>query len=146
MMIQMELDIASLAKVVGDKRTAESFLEASQARKHAINSVFWNEEEGQWLDYWISDGNNCEVIICTRGFLPDSIMHSSVLLNSPLGYTPSTLKCGKLQIRIIMYLLQTLFLYGSNCSTQVCNSLMSTLILILQKYHIRLKFAPYFRC
>ncbi|KDO76645.1 hypothetical protein CISIN_1g0474071mg, partial [Citrus sinensis] len=51
----MELDIASMAQIVGDNRTAESFLKAAQARKQAINSVFWNKEKGQWLDYWISN-------------------------------------------------------------------------------------------
>ncbi|KAL9422612.1 hypothetical protein AB3S75_034815 [Citrus x aurantiifolia] len=51
----MELDIASTAQIVGDNKTAESFLKAAQARKQAINSVFWNEEKGQWLDYWISN-------------------------------------------------------------------------------------------
>ena len=57
----MELDIAFLAKVVGDDATSERFLEASRARKQAINSVFWNEEKGQWLDYWINKGTTCEV-------------------------------------------------------------------------------------
>lgn len=58
----MELDIASLAKAVGDNATCDKFLEASQARKAAIDSVFWNEEKGQWLDYWINNGTTCEVI------------------------------------------------------------------------------------
>ena len=57
----MELDIAFLAKVVGDNATSESFSVASTARKQAINSVFWNEEKGQWLDYWINNGTTCEV-------------------------------------------------------------------------------------
>ncbi|KAH9769896.1 Trehalase [Citrus sinensis] len=52
--LKMELDIASMAQIVGDNRIAESFLKAAQARKQAINSIFWNEEKGQWLDYWIS--------------------------------------------------------------------------------------------
>ncbi|GAB2300252.1 hypothetical protein Dimus_034288 [Dionaea muscipula] len=53
-LLKMELDIACLAKVVGEKHIEESFLEASRARKEAFNSVFWNEEMGQWLDCWIS--------------------------------------------------------------------------------------------
>ncbi|XP_052296068.1 probable trehalase [Citrus sinensis] len=60
--LKMELDIASMAQIVGDNRTAESFLKAAQARKQAINSVFWNEEKGQWLDYWISNGTSSQVI------------------------------------------------------------------------------------
>ncbi|KAJ0106585.1 hypothetical protein Patl1_17457 [Pistacia atlantica] len=58
--LRMELDIAFFAKVVGDNKTAESFLEASQTRKWAINSVFWNEEKGQWLDYWFDNGATLE--------------------------------------------------------------------------------------
>ncbi|XP_030951761.1 trehalase isoform X3 [Quercus lobata] len=53
--LRMELDIAFLAKVTGDNGTAEHFLKASQARKEAIKSVFWNAEMGQWLDYWLND-------------------------------------------------------------------------------------------
>ncbi|KAI9174184.1 hypothetical protein LWI28_013337 [Acer negundo] len=59
-LLGMELDIAVLAKVDGDNATSERFLEASRARKQAINSVFWNEEKGQWLDYWINKGTTCE--------------------------------------------------------------------------------------
>lgn len=58
-MSQMELDIAFMAKTIGDSLTAEHFLEASEARRTAINSIFWNTEKGQWFDYWLS--NNCEV-------------------------------------------------------------------------------------
>ncbi|KAK3228084.1 hypothetical protein Dsin_007946 [Dipteronia sinensis] len=47
--LNMELDIAFLAKVVEDNATPESFLEASRARNQAINSVFWNEEKGNGL-------------------------------------------------------------------------------------------------
>ncbi|XP_058179607.1 probable trehalase [Rhododendron vialii] len=58
--LQMELNIAFLAKVTGDRITAARFLEAAEARKLAMNSVFWNEEMGQWLDYWISDKTKCK--------------------------------------------------------------------------------------
>ncbi|OAY59719.1 trehalase [Manihot esculenta] len=59
--LKMELGIAFLAKETGDESIAESFLEASQARKRAINSVFWNEKMGQWLDYWLITGTTCQV-------------------------------------------------------------------------------------
>ncbi|KAH9751052.1 Trehalase [Citrus sinensis] len=58
--LKMELDIVSMAQIVGDNKTAESFLKAAQARKAAIDSVFWNEENGQWLDYWISNGTSSQ--------------------------------------------------------------------------------------
>ncbi|GMN31402.1 hypothetical protein TIFTF001_003245 [Ficus carica] len=53
----MELDIAFLAKVTGDHSISERYSEASQARKKAIESVFWNAEMGQWNDYWLSNSN-----------------------------------------------------------------------------------------
>ncbi|XP_026457753.1 probable trehalase isoform X2 [Papaver somniferum] len=58
--LKMELDIAFMAKTIGDSLTAEHFLEASEARRTAINSIFWNTEKGQWFDYWLS--NNCEEV------------------------------------------------------------------------------------
>ncbi|KAH7852366.1 hypothetical protein Vadar_023980 [Vaccinium darrowii] len=58
--LKMELDIAFLANVTGDSTTAVQFLEAAQARKWAMNAIFWNEEMGQWLDYWLRDGTTCK--------------------------------------------------------------------------------------
>ncbi|PIN22449.1 Neutral trehalase [Handroanthus impetiginosus] len=57
LILKMELDIISLARFIGDTTTAAHFTEASEARKKAINSVFWNVEMKQWLDYWLSDSN-----------------------------------------------------------------------------------------
>ncbi|OWM72186.1 hypothetical protein CDL15_Pgr018070 [Punica granatum] len=55
----MEHDIAFFAEVNGDKSTFERFVMASQARKEAITSIFWNEQKGQWLDYWLNCSNSC---------------------------------------------------------------------------------------
>ncbi|KAL5551550.1 hypothetical protein UlMin_001726 [Ulmus minor] len=55
----MERDIAFLAKVTGDYGLSEQFSEFAEARKKAIESVFWNEEMGQWLDYWLGS-SRCE--------------------------------------------------------------------------------------
>lgn len=51
----MELDISSLAHITGNARTAARFRDEAEARKKAIISICWNEEMGQWLDYWLSD-------------------------------------------------------------------------------------------
>jgi len=59
----MELNIAFFAKVAGDNNTAERFLENSEIRKKAMDSVFWNANMKQWLDYWL--GNKCEVFLGT---------------------------------------------------------------------------------
>lgn len=59
----MELDIASLAKVIGENTISERFVEASQGRKKAMDSVFWNAKMGQWVDYWLGDNStSCKVI------------------------------------------------------------------------------------
>ncbi|VFQ69118.1 unnamed protein product [Cuscuta campestris] len=52
-LLKMELDIAFLANVLGDKKLDETFIEAAKSRKDAINSIFWNKDIGQWLDYWL---------------------------------------------------------------------------------------------
>nr|QCU55074.1 trehalase [Camellia fraterna] len=57
--LKMELDIAFLANVTGDCTISVHFQEAAQARKQAMNSVFWTAEMGQWLDYWLSNGTTC---------------------------------------------------------------------------------------
>ncbi|KAK2978651.1 hypothetical protein RJ640_019108 [Escallonia rubra] len=51
--LKMELDISFLANAVGENNTAAHFMEAAGARQEAMNSVFWNAEMGQWLDYWL---------------------------------------------------------------------------------------------
>ncbi|XP_047178246.1 trehalase-like [Vigna umbellata] len=56
----MELNIAFFAKVVGDNGTAERFLENADLRKKAMDSVFWNANMKQWLDYWLE--NTCEEV------------------------------------------------------------------------------------
>lgn len=58
--LKMELNIAFLARVTGADTIAESFSKASHARQRAINSVFWNESMGQWLDYWVSNSTTCK--------------------------------------------------------------------------------------
>ncbi|MBA0608778.1 hypothetical protein Godav_020961 [Gossypium davidsonii] len=58
--LRMELDIAFLAKTVGENAITEDFLRASQKRQKAFSSIFWNENMGQWLDYWLNNGADCE--------------------------------------------------------------------------------------
>lgn len=57
----MELDISFLANVVGESSHALHFARASESRKKAMEIVFWNEEKGQWLDYWLNVSSNHKV-------------------------------------------------------------------------------------
>lgn len=60
--MKLELDIAYLANITGDWATSLQFSEFAQTRKLAMNSVLWNEEKGQWFDYWLStNGTSCKV-------------------------------------------------------------------------------------
>ncbi|KAK7251456.1 hypothetical protein RIF29_34676 [Crotalaria pallida] len=59
-LLGMELNIAFFAKVTGDNSTAEHFLEISDVRKKALNSIFWNANMKQWLDYWLSSSTSEE--------------------------------------------------------------------------------------
>ncbi|KAJ9549793.1 hypothetical protein OSB04_022336 [Centaurea solstitialis] len=52
--LKMELDIAFLANVLGESSHALHFTRASKARKNAMDVIFWNEEKGQWFDYWLN--------------------------------------------------------------------------------------------
>lgn len=60
-LVQMELNIAFSAKVTGDYSTAQQFLQLSDHRKKALNSVFWNANMKQWLDYWLTN-STCQVL------------------------------------------------------------------------------------
>ncbi|KAK3153109.1 hypothetical protein QOZ80_2BG0167930 [Eleusine coracana subsp. coracana] len=59
-MFKMERDIAVFAKLLGENATSHKFLEASKARHIAIDSILWNSEMDQWLDYWIPTDGNCQ--------------------------------------------------------------------------------------
>ncbi|KAM3402747.1 hypothetical protein ACQJBY_006515 [Aegilops geniculata] len=57
---KMERDIAVFAELIGEKATAELFSQASKARHTAIESLLWNSEMEQWLDYWLPTDGNCQ--------------------------------------------------------------------------------------
>ncbi|XP_010439094.1 PREDICTED: trehalase-like isoform X1 [Camelina sativa] len=57
-LLKMELDIAFLMEISGDKNGSDRFVEASKAREKAFETVFWNEKAGQWLDYWLSSNGD----------------------------------------------------------------------------------------
>lgn len=55
--LKMELDIAYLANAVGESSHASHFAKASKARKMAMDAIFWDQEKGQWFDYWLNDSS-----------------------------------------------------------------------------------------
>ena len=65
----MERDIAVFADLIGEKVTAEIFAGASKARHTAIETVLWNPEMEQWLDYWLPTDGKCQVLGYQFGLL-----------------------------------------------------------------------------
>lgn len=122
----MELDIAFLANVTGDNNTALRFTEASGARKKAMNSIFWNAEMGQWVDYWLNSSNTSKVkYLCT--ILEHYLFY---LLSFRLVWYFMFLICrmlihGKLQTKMQTYLPQILSHCGSIHSIQVSDNIFS---------------------
>lgn len=57
---QMEKNIELFAKLVGDVKTRRAFAKKAEARRAAIEAIFWNEDMKQWNDYWLPE-NYCEV-------------------------------------------------------------------------------------
>ncbi|XP_013671498.2 trehalase [Brassica napus] len=57
-LLKMELDIAFMMEIAGDRKGSERFVKASEARKKAFETVFWNEKAAQWLDYWLSSNGD----------------------------------------------------------------------------------------
>ena len=88
MLVQMELNIAFFAKVTGDNSTAQHFLQLSESRKKALNSVFWNSDMKQWLDYWLTN-STCQVFRRPSSFLNVTFSYCGISLPSGifLNYT-----------------------------------------------------------
>ncbi|KAM0934380.1 putative alpha,alpha-trehalase [Dioscorea sansibarensis] len=61
-LFKMEHDISFFAELVGDGFTSEKFMEASKARYAAMKSIFWNARMEQWLDYWLIDQSDDELV------------------------------------------------------------------------------------
>ncbi|KFK28961.1 hypothetical protein AALP_AA7G071100 [Arabis alpina] len=57
-LLKMELDLAFMMEITGDKNGSDRFVKAAKARKKAFETVFWNEKAGQWLDYWLSSNGD----------------------------------------------------------------------------------------
>lgn len=80
----MELDISYLATVSQDKSTAERYAKASKARQTAMEAILWNEEMGQWLDYWIDANSSSQV--CTLVFVYTIISDTESFTQSHFRY------------------------------------------------------------
>ena len=78
--IQMEQDIAAFAKIIGENAISEKFLDASKARHIAIDSILWNSEMEQWLDYWLPDDVQCQVLKKDYALTYQTVMNRIMIL------------------------------------------------------------------
>ena len=88
----MELDIAFLARAVGNTTAERHFIVAANARRSAIGAILWNDGMGQWLDYWLPvdtpekafiNGQKVIMLLCIDGSLvtPNGCCRCSPRLN-----------------------------------------------------------------
>ncbi|XP_025801375.1 probable trehalase [Panicum hallii] len=57
---KMERDIEFFAELTGEHTTSKEFSETAKARQIAIDSILWNSEMEQWLDYWLPADVQCQ--------------------------------------------------------------------------------------
>ena len=58
----MGRDIEFFAELTGEHTISKEFSESAKARQIAIDSILWNSEMEQWLDYWLPDDVQCQVL------------------------------------------------------------------------------------
>lgn len=121
--VQMELNIAFFARLIGDHSAAEKFSAASQARRAAINSVFWNAKMDQWLDYWLINSNSCKVKILIMLLLSYEL-HQFLKYSACTNPSTRELTVGMGKVKMKTFLLLISFLYGLISSTQVGDSVI----------------------
>ncbi|XP_066393856.1 probable trehalase isoform X1 [Miscanthus floridulus] len=61
-MYKMERDIEFFAVLIGEYTTSKEFSEAAKARQIAIDSILWNSNMEQWLDYWLPTDVKCQSV------------------------------------------------------------------------------------
>eukprot|EP00270_Netrium_digitus_P008533 TRINITY_DN2558_c0_g1_i5.p1 TRINITY_DN2558_c0_g1~~TRINITY_DN2558_c0_g1_i5.p1 ORF type:complete len:597 (-),score=60.28 TRINITY_DN2558_c0_g1_i5:501-2291(-) len=61
-LLQMERNIASFAACLGPEyaATRAKFCCRAEIRRGALDALLWNEERGQWLDYWLDGTKDSE--------------------------------------------------------------------------------------
>ena len=58
----MGRDIEFFAELTGEHIISKEFSDTAKARQIAIDSILWNSEMEQWLDYWLPDDVQCQVL------------------------------------------------------------------------------------
>jgi len=87
----MERDIEFFAVLIGEYTTSKEFSEAAKARQIAIDSILWNSNMEQWLDYWLPTDVKCQVPMKEEGLCHDlsSVMNDIMMLTCYVLYFQS---------------------------------------------------------
>jgi len=67
----MERDIEFFAELTGEHIISKEFSDTAKARQIAIDSILWNSEMEQWLDYWLPADVQCQVLKKEEGLCLD---------------------------------------------------------------------------
>ncbi|KAL8505396.1 hypothetical protein ACS0TY_016580 [Phlomoides rotata] len=117
--LKMELDITSLANAIGDSITAERFREASEARKKAINSIFWNTEMQQWLDYWLNDSISLKEVYTWKASNQNQKLFAS-------NFVPLWIQLFNSDCKVVGEVVQSLRNSGLICAYGIATSLVKS--------------------
>jgi len=76
----MERDIEFFAELTGEHIISKEFSDTAKARQIAIDSILWNSEMEQWLDYWLPDDVQCQVLKKDYALTYQTVMNRIMIL------------------------------------------------------------------
>ena len=76
----MERDIEFFAELTGEHIISKEFSDTAKARQIAIDSILWNSEMEQWLDYWLPDDVQYQVLKKDYALTYQTVMNRIMIL------------------------------------------------------------------
>ena len=76
----MGRDIEFFAELTGEHIISKEFSDTAKARQIAIDSILWNSEMEQWLDYWLPDDVQCQVLKKDYALTYQTVMNRIMIL------------------------------------------------------------------
>ena len=76
----MERDIEFFAELTGEHIISKEFSDTAKARQIAIDSILWNSEMEQWLDYWLPADVQCQVLKKDYALTYQTVMNRIMIL------------------------------------------------------------------
>uniref|UniRef100_A0A7I4FFM8 Trehalase n=1 Tax=Physcomitrium patens TaxID=3218 RepID=A0A7I4FFM8_PHYPA len=126
-LLQMELDIAFLAKTLNETQDAKRFTRAADARRRAFEAILWNENRCQWLDYWLPSQKSVQggkVLSLVKSILAFGLFELTTLISCYSSMYCSTSTCGTAADLTETHMRQILCLCGAACFLQETQKLI----------------------